>query len=540
MAEIPSYDVIILGAGFSGCSLLYHLRKAGYNVHIFEKAPCVGGTWYWNHYPGARVDSNTPMYELDIPEVYNTWNWSQRFPDWQELREYFKHADKVLEVSKDTDFNTTITDAVWDEVSQTWTVTAENGKQARAKFFLACVGFCAKNFTPDFKGLSKFKGEVYHSNEWPEGTVDLSGRRIGLIGTGSTGVQITQEAGPVCEELFVFQRTPNLCLHMKQEHYDPSAPIDKAKYEEYFKQRITSFGGFLFDFLKKKAIEDTPEEREKLYEELYAQGGFQFWVANYHDVLLDAESNKFAYDFWQRKVSARIMDPKIAEILAPKVAPHPFGTKRPSLEQNYYEQFNRPNVHVVDVNAEPIAEFTENGMRTSAGEYKFDLLILATGFDALTGSYKHMNIKGINGVDLNEKWAEKTRTYLGMTVHDFPNMFFTYGPQAPTAFSNGPSCIQVQTKFILDTLNHMRDNKLTSFNATGDAEMEYTTQIGEDASMSLFPLAKSWYMGANIPGKAVEMLNYIRGLPAYVDLLDTVEKENWKGVDFAPVAVAQN
>ncbi|KAK7206411.1 hypothetical protein BZA70DRAFT_276528 [Myxozyma melibiosi] len=531
-SDIPYYDVLILGAGFSGCSLLHYLRRDGFSVRIFEKAPTVGGTWYWNRYPGARVDSDVPIYELNIPEVYESWSWSSRFPDWQELRQYFKHVDKVLEVSKDTDFNTNVTDAVWDEASQTWTVTAENGKRARARFFLTCIGFASKNFTPDFKGLSKFKGEVHHSNEWPETGVNLEGRRIGLIGTGSTGVQITQEAGPVCKELFVFQRTPNLCLPMHQAYLDESSQSDKAGYDAIYQKRLNSFGGFLFDFVKKKATDDTPGQREKFYQALFDHGGFAFWVANYYDLFTDPESNRLAYEFWQRKASERIKDPKKAAILAPKVAPHPFGTKRPSLEQNYYEQFNKPNVHVVDVSAEPIAEFTEKGLRTTDGEYEFDLLILATGFDAVTGSYKNLKIRGVGGVELSEKWAKQTQTYLGLTVHDFPNLMYTYGPQAPTAFSNGPSCIQVQTKFIVDIINYMRDHNYSSFNATSDAETEYTDEINEEVTKTLFPLAKSWYMGANIPGKKIEMLNYIKGIPAYSSLLDSVE-ENWKGVAFA-------
>ncbi|KAK9378727.1 FAD/NAD(P)-binding domain-protein [Kockiozyma suomiensis] len=527
-SEIPYYDVLILGAGFSGCYLLHKLRALNYNVHIFEKAPTVGGTWHWNRYPGARVDSDIPVYELSIPEVYSTWSWSERFPDWRELQEYFKHVDKVLEISKDTDFETCVTDATWDEKTQTWDVRASNGKRARAQFFLPCIGFASKNFTPDFKGLTNYKGEVHHSSEWPEDGVDMTNRKIALIGTGSTGVQIAQEAGEVCKELLVFQRTPNLVLPMHQKKFDPSLS-DKSTYPEFYKHRLTTFAGFGFDFVARDTTDDTPEEREKFYQSLFDLGGFNFWVATYRDLFFNLESNSIAYDFWRRKAHERIKDPRKAEILAPKIAPHPFGTKRPSLEQNYFEQFNKPNVDVVDINDEPLVEFTETGLKTTKNEYQFDLLILATGFDAVTGSFKTINIRGIHGVKLVDKWANGTSTFLGLSVSGFPNMFYTYGPQAPTAFSNGPTCAEVQSDFIVSIIRSMRERGLRSIDADPKAEAEYAKNINESAAESLFPLAKSWYMGANIPGKPIEMLNYIKGIPAYRGLLDESEQNGWKG-----------
>ncbi|KAK9379981.1 FAD/NAD(P)-binding domain-protein [Kockiozyma suomiensis] len=528
-SNVPYYDVLILGGGFSGCYLLHHLRKQGYNAHIFEKGAGLGGTWFWNRYPGARVDSDIPVYELSIPEVYNTWTWTERFPGWAELRKYFKHVDKTLNISKDTDFNTCVTDATWDEKTQTWDIRAANGKRARAQFFLPCIGFASKNFTPDFKGLTNYKGEVHHTNEWPEEGIDMTGRKIALIGTGSTGVQITQEAGPVCKELNVFQRTPNLVLPMQQQKLTAASQSDKSDREQFYKHRTDTYAGFDFTFVDKDTLDDPPEVREKFYQSLFDYGGFTFWVATYRDIFYSKEGNALAYDFWRRKAHERIKDPKTAEILAPTVAPHPFGTKRPSLEQNYYEQFNRPNVNVVDINAEPLVEFTAKGLKTTKNEYEFDLLILATGFDAVTGSFKLINVRGVNGVKLGDKWANATSSYLGLAISGFPNMFYTYGPQAPTAFSNGPTTAEVQSDFAMSLMNYMRENNLRSVNANIDAEVAYTKDINDEANRSLFPLAKSWYMGANIPGKPIEMLNYIKGIPAYKELLEESEQNNWKG-----------
>ncbi|KAK9465237.1 FAD/NAD(P)-binding domain-protein [Lipomyces arxii] len=526
--DVPYYDVIVLGAGFSGIYLIHHLRKLGFKCHIFEKAPEIGGTWYWNRYPGARVDSDVPVYELSIPEVYETWTWSERFPGWEELRQYFAYCDKVLNISADVDYNTTVVEAVWGEKSQTWEITTSDGRRARAQFFLPCIGFSAKRFTPDFRGLDSFKGEVYHSNDWPEEGVELTNKRVAIIGTGSTGVQITQEAGKVAKELTVFQRTPNLALPMQQRRLD-LLDQDKSRYPELFESRNCTFSGFHFNFVDRNTFDDTPEEREQFYQSLFDYGGFKFWVATYRDLFSDKDANDAAYDFWYRQAHKRINDPEVAEILAPRVAPHPFGTKRPSLEQDYFEQFNKPNVHVVDVNKKPLVRFTENGVVAGDQTYVFDVLVLATGFDAVTGGYKLIDIIGEGGVCLRDKWAKGTSTYLGLSVAGFPNMFFTYGPQAPTAFSNGPSCIELQSNFIIEVMKYMRQRNIRSINADQIAENEWADEITASANKTLFPLAKSWYMGANIPGKKIEMLNFTSGITKYAEIINGVTKESYSG-----------
>ena len=476
------------------------------------------------------MDSPVPVYEYSIPEVYKDWYWTQKYPAWPELRQYFDHVDKVLDIKKDVLFDTKVVAAEHDEASGMWKVQTEDGRTATARIFIVAAGFAAKRSFPEWKGLESFKGEVHHSSFWPQNGVDVKGKRVGVVGTGSTGIQIAQEtAHDDIKSLTVFQRTPNLALPMGQKPLN-KGDQDKSTYPDFFKYRMTTFAGFPFDFRQEDTSADNAADRDAFYEKLWAAGGFNFWLATYQDMLFSKEANQHAYDFWAKKVRARIMDPAKREILAPLEAPHPFGVKRPSLEQDFYEMMNKPNVTVVDIKKTPVIEVKSNGILTEDGTFhELDVLALATGFDSVTGGMKNMGLKSTKGQQLSELWAEGTWSYLGMTIADYPNMFFLYGPQGPTAFSNGPSCVEAQAEWIVDAIAKMKEEGLKSVNATKEAEEEWRKQVQELSDKSLFPVADSWYMGANIPGKPREQLNYAGGIPKYEEEIRRSLKEGWKG-----------
>jgi len=437
-------DVVIVGAGFGGIYQLYLLRKRGYNVKVFEAGADLGGTWYWNAYPGARVDSDIPIYELSIEELWKDWTWSEKFPGQKELLRYFAYVDSKLDVKRDIQFNTRVLGANFDTASDCWAVKTEDGKTTYPRFMVLCTGFASKPYIPPFKGLDNFKGIWHHTARWPHEGVGLKGKRVGVIGTGASGVQVIQECALEVSHLTVFQRTPNLALPMNQSN--PSEEFqNKQKIETYrdtYLFRKTTFAGFHYDLIKKNTVDVSDEERNATYEDLWVAGGFRFWLGNYEDLFNNQVSNDYAYTFWRDKVRERVNHPVRKEILAPTVAPHPFGTKRPCLEQQYYEVYNQSNVDLINLQEHSISEITEIGVLTSDGvEHELDVLILATGFDAVTGSMTQIDIKGTDGLFIREKWGPRLKTYLGLTTANYPNMFFLYGPQGPTAFCNGPTCV---------------------------------------------------------------------------------------------------
>ncbi|PVH99116.1 FAD/NAD(P)-binding domain-containing protein [Periconia macrospinosa] len=510
-------DVLIVGAGFGGIYLMHKLRQLGFNCKIYEAGKELGGIWHWNCYPGARVDTQVPIYEYSLPEVWKDWNWSERYPGFAELRKYFEHVEKKLDIKKDVAFDTRVTGAHFDKPSSKWVIETEDGRTARARYLLLATGFAAKRHFPDWMGMDKFKGVIHHSSFWPDAGVDVKGKRVAVVGTGSTGVQIAQETSKTAGSVTVFQRTPNLALPMQQKPLTKEEQYNrKQEYPELYKYRMTTFAGFAYDFVERNTFDDTPEERQDFYNKLFDNGGFEFWLANYKDLLFDEKANREAYDFWAQKTRARITDPKKRDILAPLEPPHPFGTKRPSLEQNYYEMLDRPENEVVDIKKTPIVEVTETGIKTEDGKHReFDVIALATGFDSVTGGMKNMGLRDVDGVPLSEKWKMGTWSYLGMTCAGFPNMFFLYGAQGPTAFSNGPSCVECQGDWIVDAMRKLKEENIKYCDATREAEEEWRRKVTELSDKTLFPQASSWYMGANIPGKPREQLNYAGGIPLY-------------------------
>ncbi len=512
----PDFDVVVVGAGFAGLYQLHRLRAAGMSVLLLDAGTDLGGIWHWNCYPGARVDSHVPVYEYSDEAVWREWYWEERFPDWRALRRYFDHVDSKWDLRRDIRFRTRVTAATWNEATHTWAVATDAGDTLTTRFFVLCTGFAAKAHVPDFPGLTDFAGPCHHTAHWPQDGLDMTGRRVGIIGTGASGVQVTQEAAKVADEVTVFQRTPILALAMQQRRLTRTEQDEaKAGYPAIFVQRTRTNSGFDYIESPDSALAVSDDERQATYEKLWSAGGFSFWAGNYADILIDEAANRTAYDFWRKKVHARIDDPAVAEMLAPVEPPHPFGVKRPSLEQTYYESFNQENVTLVDLRSTPIERIIHSGVRTTDGDHQLDLLVLATGFDAVTGGLTSIDIRGTDGNTLEMHWRDGVRTHLGVASAGFPNLLFIYGPQSPSGFCNGPTCAEVQGDWVVDLVTHLRDNDITRIEASPDAEQEWRDQVHEIAAMTLFPRADSWYMGANVPGKRREMLNWPGGLQLY-------------------------
>ncbi len=514
------YDVAVMGGGFGGTHVLHRLRGLGFATHMFEAGASLGGIWYWNSYPGARVDTECPVYQLTDPELYKDWNWTERYPGRDELVQYFKHVAKVWDLNKDITFNARVTAAHWNQAASQWDLQITHGdgstSAAQASYVVFCTGFASKHYVPAMPGMDQFKGKMCHTAVWDR-AIEVEGKRVAVIGTGASGVQVVQTIAPVVQQLTVFQRTPNLALPMGQR------PVSKERNDEFKKnyaqlvQKMQStYAGFLYDFDPRKTFEVSEAERRALYEELYNKGGVYFWLGTFSDMLMTKEANDVAYQFWYEKTRPRVRDAAKADKLVPKVPPHPYGTKRVSLEQDYFEQFNRDNVDIVDLTATPIQTFTADSIVTADGtSYPVDVVILATGFDALTGSLTQIDIRGVDGSSIKDHWSAGAMTNLGITVANFPNFFMTYGPQAPTAFATGPACVEAQGDYIGKCLTFMRDHHYKTIEPTPESEAAWRQHVNEGSTVGLYSQTDSWYFGANIPGKPRESLNYMGGMGEY-------------------------
>ncbi|HVM99397.1 MAG TPA: NAD(P)/FAD-dependent oxidoreductase [Caulobacteraceae bacterium] len=516
-ATPEEFDVVVVGAGFAGLYQLHRLRELGFSVRVLEAGAELGGVWYWNCYPGARVDSHAPLYEFSSESLWRDWSWTERFPSWRELRRYFHYVDGKWDLSRDIGFGVRVTAATFDASRGQWAIETDRAGPIRARFFVLCTGFAAKAYVPTLDGLEDFAGQWLHTAHWPQDGLDMTDRRVAVVGTGASAVQVIQEAAPIAAHVTVFQRTPMLALPMQQRRLTVAEQDGmKAGYPQIYGRRSENFGGYDYVSVGKSALEVSEEERRALYEDRWATGGFAFWANTFSDILRDEAANRTAYEFWRDKVRARVNDPRLAAKLAPDEPPHPFGAKRPSLEQTYYDVFNQPNVELVDLKATPIERVTPTGVRTGAGEHAADLLVLATGFDAVTGGLTQIDIRGTGGGTLKDRWVGGVRTHLGLASAGFPNLLIMYGPQSPAGFCNGPSAAELQGDVIVELLAWMRARGLTRIEATAEAEDAWNAHVEEMAAGTLFPQANSWYMGANIPGKPRQLLNYPGGLPLYL------------------------
>ncbi|KIX98614.1 uncharacterized protein Z520_05915 [Fonsecaea multimorphosa CBS 102226] len=537
MSPEKNWEVMIVGGGFGGMYLLHKLRQFGFDVHLYDAASTFGGTWYWNCYPGARVDSIVPTYQFSSDETWDQWEWSEAYPKREELEAYFAHVGKLWNLHADATFNSRVVSAHWDVSHKEWVCEISNDQEntttiVKTRILLFCAGLAAVPYKPPFRGVDDFQGTIYHTSRWPRQGVDLKGKRCAVIGTGATGVQVIQEVGPVASRLTVFQRTPNMALPMDQ------APLSREENNKLKKEMPeikelakATWAGFLYSWHDKAAMEDSPEEREQFYEELWKRGGFGFWVGNYKDTSFTHEAADAAYAFWRKKTAPLIQDPYKREKLCPEKAPNPFGTKRISLYRTYFDVFNLPTVDLVDVNENPIDEITVRGIKLQDGtEIELDVIIFATGFDTITGGLTHVDIRGTDpSFTLGDKWKKGCQTYLGMCSNGFPNLFWVYGPQSPGPFSIGPNCIEYQGDWLTDMLRDLRRDRVTTIEATLEAEQKWREGILAAGEMGLFKYAKSWWFGANIPGKPRECYNYMLGMPQYRKTCGEVRKNGYEG-----------
>ena len=528
-------DAVIIGAGFSGLYTLYRLREdLGLEVRVYDSADGVGGTWYWNRYPGSRCDSESYYYSYSFSEeLEQEWEWTSKYPEQPEILRYLNHVADRFDLRRDIQLSTRITEAVFDEASNRWQVRTDGGEQLSAQFLITGVGCLSATSMPEIEGLDQFEGEWYHTGLWPHEEVDFSGKRVGLIGTGSTGIQATPVIAEQADHLTVFQRTPNYSLPARNALLTPEGQAEvKANYRELRRLTRESRGGFPYSATEKSAMEYSPEERQALCEELWQEGGFKFLWGSFNDLLTSEETNEIVSEFFRGKIRQVVDDPAIAERLTP--TNHPYGTKRPPIDTGYYEAYNRDNVSLVDVSNSPIVAITPRGLRTADAEYEFDIIVFATGFDAITGALLKIDIRGSGGQSLAEKWEGGPRTYLGLQIAGFPNMFTITGPGSPSVLTNMPVAIEQHVDWISDCIEHMRAAGLTRIEAKADAEEAWVDHVNFCADQTLYVKVNSWYMGSNIPGKKRIFMPYVGGMVEYRKRCDEVASKGYDGFDLRP------
>ena len=531
-ADTERWDVIIIGAGLSGMYQLLKLRQLGFKAHVYEAGGGVGGTWYWNRYPGARFDSESWTYGYSFsPEVLKEWSWKEHFSGQPENLRYCEFVADKFDLRRDITFNTRVTSAHWDEAANEWETTFENGKRARARFLITALGPLSSPTMPVIPGVEDFKGEAWHTGLWPHHPVTFAGKRVAVIGTGASGVQAITEIAKTVGHLTVFQRTPNWCTPLRN---SPIAPQEmekiRARYNEIFAQCRDNWGCFIHTADPRHATEVTPEERDAFFEELYNMPGFAFWQGNFRDVLMDQKANDALTQFVIKKIRARVKDQKLADKLIP--TNHGYGTRRVPLESGYFEVYNQPNVKLVDLRETPIERITEKGLKTSDAEYEFDMIIYATGFDAITGAFDRIDFRGRNGEKLRDKWADGPHTYLGLNVAGFPNMLTLVGPHNAATFCNLPRCIEQNVEFVSDLLEHMRDKGLTRIEATPDAEETWTTHVHDTAARLLLTKVDSWMTGVNknVAGRQKRtFMAYAGGAPKYRQKCEEIVAKGYEG-----------
>jgi cyclohexanone monooxygenase len=529
MAEPQRADAVIVGAGFSGLYQLYRLRELGLTTRVFETGDDVGGTWYWNRYPGARCDIQSLSYSYGFsPELEQDWAWSEKYPTQPEVLRYLNHVAERFDLRRDITFSTRVVRAHWDDATGRWLVSTDTGEEVSAQFLIMATGCLSTSKLPEVPGLERYQGRTHHTARWGKEEIRFDGLRVAVIGTGSSGIQSIPIIAEQAAELTVFQRTPNFSVPAGNRPLDPAEVAErKANYREFRQLQRTSGYGVPSEPPTELTLSATPEERAAAYEAGWARGEIVGLLSCYADTLIDPAANETAAEFARNKIRAKVVDPELAELLSPRT--FPIGTKRICLDTGYYETYNRPNVHLVDLRATPLAEFTETGLRTSDAEYEFDAIVFATGFDALTGALSAIDIRGRDGILLADEWRAGPRTYLGISVAGFPNLFTITGPLSPSVLTNMVVSIEQHVEWVSDCIVHLRANGLGVIEATPEAEAGWVQHVAEVGAMTLFPRADSWYMGANVPGKARYFLPYVGGVGPYREVCDGVAASGYQG-----------
>ncbi len=534
MPETTNLDVVIVGAGFSGLYMMHKMRGLGFSARVYEAGSGVGGTWYWNRYPGARVDIESQEYSYSFsPELEDEWVWSERYAAQPELLKYLNHVADRFDLRRDIQFETRITAAVFDEASGRWTVSTNTGEVISARFCVMAIGCLSVTKDVDLPGAETYLGHAYHTGHWPHEGVDFTGQSVGVIGTGSSAIQSIPQIAKQAAHLTVFQRTPNFSVPAHNGPADPEiAARWKANRAELREQARRSAGGFLsMDTSEALAVEATPEERQQTFEARWAQGGFCMGAA-FADITVDLTANAYAVEFVAGKIREIVKDPEVAEKLIPKT--YPFGTKRLCVDTGYHATYNRPNVTLVDLKETPIETITPTGLRTSAKDYAFDSIVYAIGFDAMTGPLGRIDIRGRGGMALRDKWTAGPRTYLGLMSAGFPNLFMVTGPGSPSVLSNMVTSIEQHVDWISDCVTWLTNHQQGVIEATVEAEDAWVDHVNETANTTLYVKANSWYLGANIPGKPRVFLPYVGGVGVYRVKCEEVAAKGYEGFALSP------
>ena len=535
--EASSVDAVIVGAGFSGLYLLHRLRGLGFSTRVFERGGDVGGTWYWNRYPGARCDVESMQYSYSFDEaLQQDWRWPEKFSAQPDILAYASHVADRFDLRKDITFDTTVTAAHFDERARLWRVETDSGERIVARFLIMATGCISTAQVPDIEGLAEYKGRTFHTGDWPHETVDFTGERIAVIGTGSSGIQAIPVLAQEAAHLTVFQRTPNYSL--PSQNCPMTDDYERSWKEIYAARRAEmrrSFHGSLKDLNDKPALSVSEEERRATYQRRWDIGGTPFLGA-FNDLLTSKAANDTAAAFVREQIRKIVKDPVTAELLGPKT--YPIGTKRICVDSGYFETYNRDNVALVDISKKPIERFTPDGLVADGRHYAFDSVVFATGFDAMTGTLFRVDIRGRRGRTLKEKWEAGPRTYLGLMSEAFPNLFMITGPGSPSVKSNMIISIEQHVDLVTDTLLHMRAHGLAVIEPERKAEDAWVEHVQEAANRTLFPLANSWYMGSNIPGKPRLFTPYIGGVGRYRQICEQMVADGYKGFRFEAKAAA--
>jgi cation diffusion facilitator CzcD-associated flavoprotein CzcO len=541
-AKQADFDAVVIGAGFSGLYMLYRLRdKLGMSARVYETGDGVGGTWFWNRYPGARCDSEAYLYCYSFDkDLVQEWNWSGKYPEQPEILAYLNHVADRFDLRRDIQFNTRVTSAHFREADNLWEIETNQGDRVTARFLITGIGCLSAGQMPNIKGLETFQGQWYHTGSWPHEGVDFTGKRVGVIGTGSSGVQSIPVIARQADHLYVFQRTPQFTIPARHGTVDRAFLDDvKSRYDEIREKARWSLGGFPVDPIDRSALEVTEEERQAIYEAGWAQGGFAFFLGSFKDIAVDRRANDTASEFIRSKIREIVKDPETADRLVP--TDHPFSSKRALIDTDYFETYNRDNVTLVDIRHSPIQEITPTGIRTEDEEYPLDIIVFATGFDAMTGPFFRIDIRGRGGLSLKEKWAEGPKTYLGLASAGFPNFFMITGPGSPSVLSNMPVSIEQHVEWISDCIEDLRERGVEVIEADAGAEAAWVAHVNEVAEQTLYLLADSWYVGANIPGKPRVFMPYPGGVGIYRQKCIDVRANGYEGFILGaerPVAAA--
>ena len=521
-------DALIVGAGFSGLYMLYHLRELGLSARVLEMGTALGGTWYWNRYPGARCDGESLTYSYSFSEsLQQEWKWSDRYSRQPEILDYLNHVADRFDLRRDIAFDTRVERALYDDAAGEWVVETARGERFAATFCIMATGCLSVPKRPPFEGLESYEGEWYHTGQWPHEKVDFEDKRVGVVGTGSTAIQAIPIVARDAAHLTVFQRTANFSMPAWNGPLSPEEDRTmKAIYPEYREKARWSETGVLYESIEKPAAEVEPEQQRRELERQWRAGGFAM-LGTFSDVLVDPEANELAAEFCRRKIRERVRDPAVAELLCPK--DHPFGTKRLCVDSDYYETYNRDNVTLVDIRHAPIEKITPRGLRTGGVEYEFDVIVFATGFDAMTGALLRIDIRGREGLRLADEWEAGPRTYLGLTIAGFPNLFAITGPGSPSVLTNMVVSIEQHVEWVVDCIAHLRECGFSGIEATRSAQDDWVDHVNQAAYRTLYPLANSWYMGANIPGKPRVFTPYVGSVGNYRRTCNEVAADGYRG-----------